>query len=91
MSKRHKDPLLEALKEGKSHTWTVPDGGNLASMRQAIKHGQILTLSPLTDPSEIQISDMVLVKWHQGDIFHIVGDIQGDQYLIVNSLGKVNG
>jgi hypothetical protein len=31
------------------------------------------------------------VQWHQSDIFHIVGKIQGDQFLIVNSLGKVNG
>jgi hypothetical protein len=91
MSKHHKDPLLEALKEGKSYTWTVPDGGNLASMRKAIKHGQTLTMSPVSDPKDIRVGDFVLVKWHQGDIFHIVGDIQGDQYLIVNSLGKVNG
>ena len=91
MSKRKKDPLLEALKEGKSYTWTVPDGGNLASMRKAIKHGQTLTMSPIGDPSEIQVGDLVLVKWHQGNIFHIVGEIQGEQYLIVNSLGKVNG
>ena len=91
MSKQKKDPLLEALKEGKSYTWTVPDGGNLASMRKSIKHGQILTMSPIGDPSEIQAGDLVLVKWHQSDIFHIVGEIQGEQYLIVNSLGKVNG
>lgn len=91
MSKRKKDPLLEALKQGKSYTWTVPDGGNLASMRKAIKHGQTLTMSPIADPSEIQVGDLVLVKWHQGDIFHIVGEIQAEQYLIVNSLGKVNG
>ena len=91
MAKRRKDPLLEALKEGKSYTWTVPDGGNLASMRKAIKHGQTLTMSPVADPSEIQVGDLVLVKWHQSDIFHIVGEIQGEQYLIVNSLGKVNG
>ena len=44
MSKRKKSPLLEALKEGKSYTWTIPDGGNLASMREAIKHGQTLTM-----------------------------------------------
>ena len=88
---KHKDPLLEALKEGKSYTWTVPDGGDLASMRKAIKHGQTLTMSPMIDPSEIQVRDLVLVKWHQSDIFHIVGEIQGNQYLIVNSLGKVNG
>jgi hypothetical protein len=88
---KHKDPLLEALKEGKPYTWTVPDGGNLASMRAAIKHGQTLTMSPIANPAEIQVGDLVLVKWHQGDIFHLVGEIQGDQYLIVNSLGKVNG
>jgi hypothetical protein len=88
---KHKDPLLEALKEGRSYTWTVPDGGNLASMRAAIKHGQTLTMSPIANPAEIQVGDLVLVKWHQGDIFHLVGEIQGDQYLIVNSVGKVNG
>jgi hypothetical protein len=91
MSKRKKDPLLEALKEGQSYTWTVPDGGNLASMREAIKHGQTLTMSPIVNPGEIQIGDFVLVKWHQSDIFHVIGDIQGDRFLIVNSLGKVNG
>jgi len=91
MSKRKKDPLLDALKEGKSYTWKVPDGGNLASMREAIKHGQTLTMSPIVNPSEIQVGDLVLVKWHQSDIFHIVGEIQGEQFLIVNSLGKING
>ena len=88
---KHKDPLLEALKEGKSYTWTVPDGGNLASMRAAIKHGQTLTMSPIGDPREIRVGDFVLVKWHQSHIFHVVGEIKDNQYLIVNSLGKVNG
>ena len=60
-------------------------------MRKAIKHGQSLTMSPIANPAEIQVGDLVLVRWHQGLIFHIVGDIQGDQFLIVNSLGKVNG
>src|SRR5512141_2700766 len=91
MSKNKKDPLLEALKEGQSYTWTVQEGGNLASMRKAIKHGQTLTMAPVIDPKEIQVGDFVLVKWHQSDIFHVVGEIQGDQFLIVNSLGKVNG
>jgi hypothetical protein len=91
MAKHKKDPLLEALKEGKSYTWTVPDGGNLASMRKAIQHGQTLTMSPVTDPGEIRVGDMVLVKWHASDIFHLVGDIQDGKYLIVNSLGGVNG
>ncbi|MBN1921780.1 MAG: hypothetical protein JW892_11075 [Anaerolineae bacterium] len=91
MSKHKKDPLLEALKEGQSYTWTIPDGGNLASMRAALKHGQTLTMSPIADPNEIRVGDLVLVKWHQSDIFHVVGDIQEEQFLIVNSLGKING
>jgi hypothetical protein len=91
MSKTKNDPLLEALKEGRSYTWTVPDGGNLASMRKAIKHGQTLTMSPITDPREIQVGDKVLVKWHQSDIFHLVGEIRDGRYLIVNSLGGENG
>lgn len=73
MTKRRKDPLLEALEDGRSHTWTVPEGGNLASMRKAIKHGQTLTMSPVSGSTEGQVGDLVLVKWHQGDIFHVVG------------------
>ena len=91
MSKNKKDPLLEALQEGRSYTWTLPEGGDLASMRAAIKHGQTLTMSPIANSDEIQVGDLVLVRWHQGEIFHLVGDIQGDQFLIVNSLGKING
>jgi len=60
-------------------------------MRAAIKHGQTLTMSTIVNPDEIHVGDLVLIKWHQGDIFHIVGEIKGDQYLIVNSGGKVNG
>jgi hypothetical protein len=86
-----KDPLLKALKEGNSYTWTVPDGGDFASMRKAIKHGQTLTMSPVINPAEVQIGNFVLVKWHKGYVFHLVGDIQDGQFLIVNSLGKVNG
>ena len=88
---KHNDPLLEALKAGQSYTWTVPDGGNRASMRKAIKHGQTLTMSPISDPSEILVGDKVLVKWRHSIIFHLVGDIQDGKYLIVNSLGGVNG
>jgi len=86
-----KEPLLQALETGESYTWTIPDGGNLASMRKAVKHGQTITISPIEDPTEIQVGDMVYVKWHQGYIFHLVGQIQNDQYLIINSLGKENG
>lgn len=88
---KHKDPLIEALREGRSFTWTLPDGGDFASMRAALKHGQTLTMSPVVDPGEIRVGDIVCVKWHQGYMIHLVQEIQGDQFLIVNSVGKVNG
>ncbi len=87
----YKDPLLEALKEGKSYTWTTPDGGNFASMRKAIKHGQTLTMSPVANPAEVQVGDIVLVKWHKGYLFHMVGEVEGDRFLIVNSMSGING
>ncbi len=91
MSKKRNDPLLDALREGRSYTWTVPEGGDLASMRQAIRHGQTLTMAPVTDPGEIRAGDLVLVKWHGSDIFHVVGEVRDDRFLIVNSVGGVNG
>ena len=91
MSRHEKSALYQAMLEGRSHTWTVSEGGSLASMRKAVKHGQTLTMSPILHTEEIQAGDMVLVRWHGGVIFHIVGEIQGDRYLIVNSLGKING
>lgn len=88
---KHKDPRLEAMLAGRSYTWTVSEGGDLASMRAAIKHGQTLTLSPITDSREVQVGDIVFLKWHNGHMMHLVQEIQGDQFLIVNSVGKING
>ncbi len=90
MSKQ-KDPLQQALADGRSFTWTISDGGDLASMRAAVKHGQTLTMSPIVNPGEIQVGDMVLVRWHGGTIFHLVDEKKDGEFLIVNSVGKVNG
>ena len=67
---KHKDPIYETLKEGRSFTWTMPEGSNFASMRAAIKHGQTLTMSPVCDLREVQVGDIVLVEWHEGHIYH---------------------
>jgi hypothetical protein len=91
MSKHHKDSRLVALQNGLSINWTVPEGGDLASMRNAYKHGQLLTFVPVTATQEIQVGDIVYVKWHNGYIVHLVQEIRGDQFLIANSLGKING
>jgi hypothetical protein len=90
--KKQKDPLVEALKEGRSFTVTLSDGGAFHSMRAILKHGQSLTFSPVTDYQDVEVGDIVLAKWRDGGyISHLVGEIQGDQFLIVNSVGKVNG
>ena len=90
--KKQKDPLVEALKEGRSFTITLSDGGAFHSMRMILKHGQSLTFSPVTDYQDVEVGDIVLAKWRGGGyISHLVGEIQGDQFLIVNSVGKVNG
>lgn len=91
MPRNKRDPLVVSLEAGRSFTWTVPDGGDLASMRAAIKHGQTLTMSPINDLGEIQVGDIVLLKWHNGYMMHLVQEIQGDQFLIANSVGKING
>lgn len=91
MGKKKKDPLVEALQAGQEYVIYVPEDGDLASMRAVLKHGQALTLSPVRQASEIQLNDIVFLRWHQSYILHIVGEIQGEQFLIVNSLGKVNG
>ncbi len=80
------------LASGQSYQVQVPDGGDLASMRAILKHGQILTISPIASFDEIQVGDIVLVRWRgQSNILHVISEIQGDQFLIVNSLGKING
>jgi hypothetical protein len=88
---KHKDPLVEALEEGFSFTYTIPDGGDLASMRAALKHGQTITVSPVSSTAQVKVGDIVFLKWHDSYILHLVADIQNERLLIVNSLGKENG
>lgn len=84
--------MIEALEEGRPFTVTLPDGGAFHSMRMILKHGQSLTFSPVTDTREVAVGDIVLAKWRgSGYISHLVGEIQGDQFMIMNSVGKVNG
>ncbi|MBN2147776.1 MAG: hypothetical protein JW726_10325 [Anaerolineales bacterium] len=91
MSKHGKDPRLEALEQGRAVTWTVPEGGDLASMRNVLRHGQSLTFEPVVNPQDVQVGDIVYVKWHGSHIMHLVQEIEGEQFLIANSMGKING
>ena len=79
--------LLDELKQG--HSVRVQLGGGL--MRGRIEIDQVVTLTPI-DASNVQINDVVFVRWHNGNfITHLVTDIQDGKYLIANNLGKING
>lgn len=64
-----------------------PSGG---SMRGRIESGQLVTLAPVA-PSDIKVDDVVLVGWHDNYLLHLVKEIRGEQILIGNNLGKLNG
>jgi hypothetical protein len=84
--------IVDTLLAGKPGEIYVPEDGDLASMRGILKHRQVLTLAPVTDFGAVQAKDIVLVKWRGGNtILHVVQEVQGDQFLIANSLGKING
>jgi hypothetical protein len=64
-----------------------PFGG---SMRGRIESGQLVTLAPAT-AADIQVDDVVLVEWRGNFLLHLVKEVQDQQILIGNNLGKVNG
>ena len=64
-----------------------PFGG---SMRGRIESGQLVTIAPV-EPASVQIDDVVLVKWHDNYLLHLVKERREGEILIGNNLGKING
>lgn len=64
-----------------------PQGG---SMRGRIESGQLVTLVPVK-PAEVQVDDIVFVRWKGNFLLHLVKEIADGRLLIGNALGKVNG
>lgn len=64
-----------------------PFGG---SMRGRIESGQLVMLTPIAS-TEVHVDDIVLVEWRGNFLLHLVKEIQGNQLLIGNNIGKVNG
>jgi hypothetical protein len=79
----------DALTElGEGRTVQVrPRGG---SMRGRIEDGQLVTIAPV-DPASVRVDDVVLVRWKGNHLLHLVKEIRGDQFLIGNNIGKING
>ncbi|MBB5034532.1 MULTISPECIES: S24/S26 family peptidase [Prosthecobacter] len=77
---------LEQLSAGQD-AHIRPQGG---SMRGRIESGDLVTLSPV-DAREVKVDDVVLVQWQRSYLLHLVREIRGDEFLIGNNLGKING
>lgn len=77
---------LKGLAAGE-HVHVRPIGG---SMRGRIESGQLVTLAPV-DCADVTVEDVVLVQWHGNYLLHLVKEIQGEQLLIGNNIGKING
>ena len=59
-------------------------------MRGIIASGQLVTVAPV-DPATLEVGDVVLCNVAGGQYLHLVKQINGDQLLIGNNRGKVNG
>ena len=77
---------VKALSEGRTAK-VRPLGG---SMRGRIESGQLVTLAPVRS-DQVKIGDAVLVRWKGNYLLHLIKQINGDQFLIGNNVGKING
>lgn len=77
---------LKALKQGQS-AQIRPMGG---SMRGRIESGQLVTLTPAAS-EDIELDDVILVKWKGNYLLHLVKAKEAERLLIGNNLGKING
>ncbi len=64
-----------------------PHGG---SMRGRIESGQLVTIEPITF-EDIQIDDVIFVRWKGNYLLHIAKEISDGRVLIGNNIGKING
>lgn len=59
-------------------------------MRGRIESGQLVTIAPAT-PDDVDVDDVVFIRWKGNYLLHIVKEIGDDGFLIGNNLGKING
>jgi hypothetical protein len=64
-----------------------PQGG---SMRGRIESGDLVQIAPVA-AKDVRVDDVILVRWRGNYLLHLVREIRGDEFLIGNNLGKING
>lgn len=78
---------IERLKSGETVSFR-PRG---QSMKGKISSGQLCTVAPVTQDTELSKGDIVLCKVRSAEYLHLIKAIRGDQYQIGNNVGGVNG
>ena len=61
------------------------------SMKGKIESGQLCTIEPITDFSDLRKDDIVLCKVNGNQYLHLIKAIQGSRFQIGNNRGKING
>lgn len=61
------------------------------SMQGKIESGQLCTVAPIVDFSNLQKGNIVLCKVNGAEYLHLVKAIQGARFQIGNSRGRING
>jgi hypothetical protein len=61
------------------------------SMSGKVESGQLCTVVPISNLTEISIGDIVLCKVNGNEYLHLIKAIQGDRIQIGNNKGKING
>ena len=77
---------ISALEMGES-AQVRPHGG---SMRGRIESGQLVTIAPVS-PDDVNVDDVVFIRWKGNYLLHLVKEIGDDGFLIGNNIGKING
>ena len=79
--------LIARLKVGETVTFR-PRG---ASMSGRIESGQLYTVEPVLDHTNLEIGEIVLCKVNGNEYLHIIKARQGDRFQIGNNRGFING
>lgn len=78
---------IEKLQQGETVEFR-PHGN---SMVGKIESGQLCTVEPITDASNLEPGDIVLCRVKGAQYLHLIKAIQGKRFQIGNNRGKING
>ncbi len=80
-------PHIAKLKNGETVSFR-PRGH---SMKGKIESGQLCTVEPIADFTELAKGDIVLCKVNGNEYLHLIKAMQGARFQIGNNRGRING